>query len=146
VQCGRFTPDGKAVVTGGGGADATLRAWDPKSGTCSATIEGAHFHTVGVCPALGSSGQLQGSSGALAEGQQALIDLPCLCHAGLTALDVYTDSATVLTGAEDGSTFLSNIQSGRILGQLHGMTPSLCATLLVHSPYAELPGVAYTSG
>lgn len=41
--------------------------------------------------------------------------------AGLTALDVYMDSATVLTGAEDGSAFLSNVQSGRILGQLHGM-------------------------
>ena len=50
-----------------------------------------------------------------------------LAHcAGLTALDVYMDSATVLTGAEDGSAFLSNIQSGRILGQLHGkLLPSV---------------------
>ena len=48
VRCGRFAPDGKAVVTGGGENDATLRVWDPKTGACSGTIQGAHFHTVGA--------------------------------------------------------------------------------------------------
>ena len=63
----------------------------------------------------------------------------------------------MLTGAEDGSAFLSNIQSGRILGQLHGTTPScrntwLCHLMRVHSSlgwlelhvavHPKLPGTA----
>jgi WD40 repeat protein len=39
---------------------------------------------------------------------------------GLTTLDVHSDSATVLTGSEDGSACLTNIQSGRVLGRLAG--------------------------
>lgn len=42
------------------------------------------------------------------------------CIAGLTALDVHADSSIVLTGAEDGSACLSNIQTGRLLGRLAG--------------------------
>ena len=39
VMCGGFTPDGKAVVTGGGEGDATLRVWNPKTGECTATVQ-----------------------------------------------------------------------------------------------------------
>jgi ribosome assembly protein SQT1 len=55
VRCGRFAPDGKTVVTGGGENDATLRVWDPKTGACSGTIQGAHFHTVGALLSVASS-------------------------------------------------------------------------------------------
>lgn len=47
VRCGRFTPDGKAVVTGGGEGDATLKVWDPKSGNCTGTVQGHGFHEAG---------------------------------------------------------------------------------------------------
>lgn len=52
VTCGRFTPDGRAVLTGGGEGDCTLRVWDPKTGTCTHTTQGAHFHSVGVASGL----------------------------------------------------------------------------------------------
>ena len=48
VRCGQFTPDGKAVVTGGGEGDATLKVWDPKSGSCTGTIQGHGFHEAGA--------------------------------------------------------------------------------------------------
>ena len=48
VRCGQFTPDGKAVVTGGGEGDATLKVWDPKSGSCTGTIQGHGFHEAGT--------------------------------------------------------------------------------------------------
>lgn len=48
VRCGRFTPDGKLVVTGGGEYDASLRVWDPKTGTCVRTMQGQQFHPTGV--------------------------------------------------------------------------------------------------
>ena len=47
VTCGQFTPDGRLVVTGGGENDCTLRVWDPKTGSCVHTTQGAHFHSVG---------------------------------------------------------------------------------------------------
>ena len=47
VRCGGFTPDGKAVVTGGGEGDATLKVWDPKSGNCTGTVQGYGFHEAG---------------------------------------------------------------------------------------------------
>ena len=45
-----------------------------------------------------------------------------LSLAGITALAISADSVTALTGAEDGSAYLTNIQSGRLLGSLPGMT------------------------
>ncbi|DBA96558.1 TPA: hypothetical protein ACH3X1_015429 [Trebouxia sp. C0004] len=48
VRCGQFTPDGKAVVTGGGEGDATLKVWDPKSGSCTGTVQGHGFHEAGL--------------------------------------------------------------------------------------------------
>ncbi|KAL3132557.1 hypothetical protein ABBQ32_009096 [Trebouxia sp. C0010 RCD-2024] len=48
VRCGRFTPDGKTIVTGGGEGDATLKVWDPKTGSCTGTIQGHGFHTAGL--------------------------------------------------------------------------------------------------
>lgn len=44
-----------------------------------------------------------------------------LHHAGITALAMSPDSVTALTGAEDGSACLTNVQSGRLLGTLSGM-------------------------
>lgn len=66
--------------------------------------------------------------------------------AGLTALDVYTDSATVLTGAEDGSAFLSNVQSGRILGQLHGMRSKRHYLCLLAPRYTHLAASCSAEG
>ena len=47
VTCGQFTPDGRLVVTAGGENDCTIRVWDPKTGSCVHTTQGAHFHSVG---------------------------------------------------------------------------------------------------
>lgn len=48
VRCGKFTPDGKGLLTGGGENDASLRLWNPKSGACSATVQGHGFHPAGA--------------------------------------------------------------------------------------------------
>jgi len=48
VRCGGWTADGKAAVTGGGEGDASLRAWDPKTGACTATLSGHGFHEGGL--------------------------------------------------------------------------------------------------
>ncbi|CAL8460523.1 g52 [Coccomyxa elongata] len=107
VRCGRFTPDGKLVVTGGGEYDASLRVWDPKTGTCVRTMQGQQFHPT-----------------------------------GLTALDVHADSSIVLTGAEDGSACLTNIQTGRLLGRLAGHTDSIEAVRMSSSmPYSATGSV-----
>ena len=53
VTCGKFTPDGKSIVTGGGEGDHSLRVWDPRSGTCSLALQDEHaYHTAGTptCP------------------------------------------------------------------------------------------------
>lgn len=47
VTAGCFTPDGKSVVTVGGEDDASLRVWNPKSGECTATLQGHPFHAEG---------------------------------------------------------------------------------------------------
>ena len=53
VTCGGFSFDGKLVVTGGGENDASLRVWDPRTGECKTTIQGAHFHETGLtCVAM----------------------------------------------------------------------------------------------
>ena len=57
VRCGRFTPDGKLVVTGGGEFDASLRVWDPKTGTCVRTMQGQQFHPTGVLVQARSTAQ-----------------------------------------------------------------------------------------
>lgn len=48
VACGQFSPDGRAVVTGGGEGDCSLRVWDPKSGACLHTMQGTQFHSAGL--------------------------------------------------------------------------------------------------
>ena len=55
VRCGTFTPDGKGLLTGGGENDASLRLWNPKSGACSATLQGHGFHPAGAAvePGIG---------------------------------------------------------------------------------------------
>ena len=47
MTCGQFSPDGRAVVTGGGEGDCSLRVWDPKSGACLHTMQGAQYHSAG---------------------------------------------------------------------------------------------------
>jgi WD40 repeat protein len=48
VRCGRFTPDGKSVVTGGGEGDESLKVWDPRNGACTLSVNDAHlFHSAG---------------------------------------------------------------------------------------------------
>ena len=48
MTCGQFSPDGRAVVTGGGEGDCSLRVWDPKSGACLHSIQGTQFHSTGL--------------------------------------------------------------------------------------------------
>eukprot|EP00891_Asterochloris_glomerata_P000841 jgi/Astpho2/841/e_gw1.00016.344.1_t len=95
VRCGAFTPDGKAVVTGGGAGDASLKVWDPKTGACGTTLQGHGFH-----------------------------------EAGLTCLAISADSSIAITGSEDHTARISNIQSGRILGTLTGHQDSVEAVAL----------------
>ena len=52
--------------------------------------------------------------------QAACVSLPAPVTAGLTCLGVNA-SGTVISGAEDGSIRLSNIDSGRILGSMAGL-------------------------
>jgi WD40 repeat protein len=47
VTSGDFTPDGKAIFSTGGEDDCSLRAWNPKTGECTATIQGHGFHEAG---------------------------------------------------------------------------------------------------
>lgn len=48
VAAGRFTPDGKKIVTGA--EDSTLIVWDPKSASALSRISGddARFHSGGI--------------------------------------------------------------------------------------------------
>lgn len=48
MTCGGFTPDGRTIVSGGGAGDASLRAWDPRTGQCMITIQGHPFHQSGL--------------------------------------------------------------------------------------------------
>lgn len=48
VRAGLFSPDGKAVVSVGGEGDASLRVWNPKTGECTLTLQGNHFHEGGA--------------------------------------------------------------------------------------------------
>lgn len=39
VTCGSFTPDGKMIVSAGGEGDSSVRAWNPKTGECTAILQ-----------------------------------------------------------------------------------------------------------
>lgn len=107
VTSGRFTHDGKAVVSTGGEDDCALRVWNPKTGECLHNIQGHGFH-----------------------------------EAGITSCSVHSDSATVLTGAEDGSVKVSNIAIGKVIGTLTGHEESVEAVgLSEHLPMAGTAGV-----
>jgi len=92
VSCGGFTPDGRAVVTCGGEGDATMKVWDPKSGGCTTSVEGAHFHETGItCLAIHPNG-LTALSGSEAGG----IKLASLENGKvLGSLDSHVDGSSV---------------------------------------------------
>jgi WD40 repeat protein len=92
VSCGSFTPDGKAVVTCGGEGDATLKVWDPRSGVCVTSVEGAHFHTTGItCMAIHPNGQT-----ALSGSEAGAIKLASLENGKvLGSLDRHVDGLSV---------------------------------------------------
>ena len=92
VSCGAFTPDGKSVVTGGGEGDATLKVWDPRTGACLTTIEGAHFHETGItCLAIHPNGQT-----ALSGSEAGGIKLASLENGRvLGSLDKHIDGSSV---------------------------------------------------
>jgi len=110
VSCGGFTPDGRAVVTCGGEGDATMKVWDPKSGVCTTSVEGAHFHETGItCLAIHPNG-LTALSGSEAGG----IKLASLENGKvLGSLDSHVDGSSVerivyLPGGRPGSTSSSD--------------------------------------
>ncbi|KAJ9533174.1 WD40-repeat-containing domain protein [Haematococcus lacustris] len=111
VSDGCFTPDGKAVVTAGGEGDCSLRVWSPKTGECSANINGHHFHG----------------------------------DAALNCLAVHADSSLVLTGAEDGSVRICNINlatQNKVVAALHWHEESVEAVgWSKHLPLAASGGV-----
>ncbi|KAF5825567.1 WD40-repeat-containing domain protein [Dunaliella salina] len=49
VTDGRFSADGKVIVSVGGDEDCSLRVWNPKSGECVTTIAGFPFHEARKC-------------------------------------------------------------------------------------------------
>ena len=92
VSCGGFTPDGRSVVTCGGEGDATLKVWDPRSGACTTSVEGAHFHETGItCMAIHPNGQT-----ALSGSEAGRIKLASLENGKvLGSLDKHTDGSSV---------------------------------------------------
>jgi len=53
VTDGRFSADGKIIVSVGGDEDCSLRVWNPKTGECITTIAGFPFHEAPItCLAL----------------------------------------------------------------------------------------------
>ena len=79
VTCGTFTPDGKSVVTAS--SDGTARVWNPKSGKCR--------HVFG-----------QTDNKAEWHDRDA---------GGILCVSVSDDSATILTGGEDGTARMASI-------------------------------------
>ena len=92
VSCGGFTPDGKSVVTCGGEGDATLKVWDPRTGACTISVEGAHFHQTGItCLAIHPNGQT-----ALSGSEAGTIKLASLENGKvLGSLDRHLDGSSV---------------------------------------------------
>ena len=92
VSCGGFTPDGRTVVTCGGEGDATLKVWDPRTGGCLTTVEGAHFHETGItCMAIHPNGQT-----ALSGSEAGRIKLASLENGKvLGSLDKHMDGSSV---------------------------------------------------
>lgn len=132
VSCGSFTPDGKAVVTGGGGEeDASLRqactnrgtfpvacscrsrhqllllplrrVWNPKTGECTLALKGHPFHA-----------------------------------AGLTCLDVHPDSTAALTGSEDGTAKVVSLQTGKVASTLAGHSEGTSVEAVAFSRHLPL--------
>ena len=92
VSCGGFTPDGRSVVTCGGEGDATLKVWDPRTGACTTSVEGAHFHETGItCMAIHPNGQT-----ALSGSEAGKIKLASLENGKvLGSLDKHVDGSSV---------------------------------------------------
>ena len=76
VTCGKFTSDGKLLVTGG--KDQSLRIWVPTKGTAQHTVTGDLFHCA-----------------------------PVICFD--------TKDSVIISGGENGTLRMTNINSGKIL-------------------------------
>lgn len=96
VSCGGFTPNGRRVVTGS--MDASLKLWDPHTGSCLHTFSGHGFHNGGIVSmAFTTTGDPIVATGG-ADGKVCLTRLDtkkvlhCFIHADLAAAAAAAES------------------------------------------------------
>ena len=125
VTCGGFTRDGRAVVTGGGEGDATLRVWNPKTGECTLTVPGPTQQSAGLT-ALALSADSSVALAASEDGTARIVNLatgrvvtslgpPSYEDAGGASIEAVALSAHLplaLTGGMDGKVTVWDVAAG----------------------------------
>ncbi|KAK9833997.1 hypothetical protein WJX81_001899 [Elliptochloris bilobata] len=125
-------PRGDVLLAGS--EDFTAWMWNAASGACMQVLTGHHGAV--TCGSFTPDGKRAVTGGG--EGDASLrvwnpktgectstIQGHGFHKAGLTALGVHGDSHVVITGAQDGSAHLTNVETGRMLGELAGHTDSV---------------------
>ncbi len=120
MSCGAFTPDGKLVLTGGGENDASLRYTEEvHAGAYARLPDEQHLLVIRFGPVIDLPSQpipflprLRVWDPKTGECKVTVQGHP-FHEGGLTSLDIHPDSTVVLTGSEDGTAKVVNIQTGR---------------------------------
>jgi len=145
----KWHPKGDVVLAGS--EDFTMWMWLAQSGTCMQVFSGHQGPVTsgGFTPdgkAVVSTGGEDDMSLRVWNPKTgectATLQGHAFHQAGITCSAIHSDSAVVLTGAEDGCVRVSNISSNRILGALEGHEDSVeAAGFSGHLPLAATAGV-----